>query len=84
MYFEKQPTVQPMWIVKDKNFDFEKDFEERQKLYEKIENDPKAVCPISEFGAVDVQRRIQQFNDEVKLDYERFIKERIKEEKNKK
>ena len=77
--FTKPNVKQPVWIVKDKNFDFEKDYQERQKIYEKQNNDNNAIPVLTSIGAIDVERRKKQWNDELTLDYERFLAEKEKE-----
>ena len=71
----------PLWYVKDENFDFDKDWEERQKVYEKKANDPniKDKQVFVEYGCIDKERRIKQFNDEIELDYRKYIAQKIKE-----
>ena len=81
VYFEKCPVTKPFWVVKDKNFDFDKDFEERQKIYAKMKENP-GIPAIVEYGAIDLERRKKQWEDELTLDYEQFLAKREKELRN--
>lgn len=78
-YFTKQPSVRPMWKVADKNFDFDKDWEERQKLYKKMSKDKNVKPVFTEYEAIDHERQIKQWNDELTLDYEKYLEQRRKE-----
>ena len=78
IYFTKLPATQPFWVVKDKNFDFEKDFQDRQKVYEQMEK-KSGESAITEIGAVDIERRKKQWDDELTLEYEQFLAKREKE-----
>ena len=78
LYTTEYTKSRPFWIVKDENFDFDKDWKDRQKLYAKMEKH-KARPVFSEYGLIDVERRKQQFNDELELDYRKFLEERKKE-----
>jgi hypothetical protein len=78
LYTTEYTKSRPFWIVKDENFDFDKDWKNRQKLYAKMENH-KARPVFSEYGIIDVERRKQQFNDELELDYRKFLEKRKKE-----
>lgn len=81
MYFVEPKITQPMWIVKDKNFDFEKDYEEREKLQEKKNNATDVKKVFSSIGIIDVERRKQQWSDNLKVQYERYLKEKMDEMK---
>jgi hypothetical protein len=78
LYKTEYTTSKPLWVVKDDNFDFDKDWDERQKMYAKMEKH-KARPVFSEYGIVDVERRKKQFNDELDLDYRKFLEERKRE-----
>ena len=76
-YFTKDPTpVKPFWFVKEKNFDFEKDYKERQKIYKKQEKKP-GIPVFESFEGIDRERRIQQYNDEQELDMRKWKREVI-------
>ena len=79
LYFEKPRAIQPLWFVKDKDFDFEKDFQERQAVYKKMAKDKKVKPVFTEFDAIDVERRKKQWEDELTLDYQKFLEKREKE-----
>ena len=78
LYKTEYTTQRPFWIVKDENFDFDKDWNDRQKLYKKMDKH-KARPVFSEYGMIDVERRKQQFNDELELDYRKFLENRKRE-----
>lgn len=82
MYMTRPFARRPMWYVKDKNFDFDKDWDQRQKMYEKLEKDraKNKVKPVfKEYGMIDRERRKKQWENELTLTYEEFLKKRTEE-----
>lgn len=78
-YFTKDPTAKlPFWFNKEKNFDFEKDYQNRQKLYNKMEKKP-GISPFESFEGIDRKRRIQQYIDEQELDFRKWKQEVLKQ-----
>lgn len=67
-------VVKPLWIVKDKNFDFDKDWETRQKMYESMAKDENVKPAFTEFSIIDKERRKKQYEDELELDYQNYLK----------
>jgi DNA-directed RNA polymerase beta subunit len=78
MYKTEYTTSRPMWKISEDGFDFNKDWEDRQKLYQE-QKEHKAKPVFSEYGIIDTKRRKQQYNDELDLDYRKFLENRKKE-----
>jgi hypothetical protein len=78
MYKTEYTTSRPMWKISEEGFDFNKDWEDRQKLYQE-QKEHKAKPVFSEYGIIDTKRRKQQYNDELDLDYRKFLENRKKE-----
>jgi len=83
MYSVKPLHTVPLYKVSDPNFDFDKDWEERQELEKKKAKDKNIKPVFSKYAAIDTERRIQQFNDEVDQRYRDHLKAMKKEERKK-
>jgi DNA-directed RNA polymerase beta subunit len=78
MYKTTYDTITPFWTVKDKNFDFDKDYEERQKLYEEKKKNPGTPV-FSRYDIIDPEKRLAQYQEDMDLEYNEFIEKRKKE-----
>ena len=74
-YTTNLKVVKPLWIVKDKNFDFDKDWDTRQKMYKDMSKDKKVKPAFTEFDLIDKDRRKMQYEDELELDYQNYLKD---------
>jgi hypothetical protein len=83
MYSVKPLHTVPLYKVAEPNFDFDKDWEERQELEKKKAKDKNIKPVFSKYAAIDTERRIQQFNDEVDQRYRDHLKSMKKEERKK-
>lgn len=64
MYFTKPQVIKPIFFNREKDFDFEADYQERQKIETAKKEDKELVTPFY-YNAVDIKRRKWQ-NEENK------------------
>ena len=80
VYSTKPQAISPIFVNKEKNFDWDKDWEERLKLEERKAKDKNIKPVIDRYGLVDEDRRVKQFEEEQKYDYETWA-EKVRQKK---
>lgn len=78
--FTKSPVKRPFYFVKEKDFDFEKDWEERQALKEKIANDKNVKHAFKAYDGIDRKKHLERYYKDKEHELAVWEK-KIKEEK---